>query len=264
MTGLDDNIEAIEQEPMPELYLFTSGTEQERITNYNEDLTFLGYKYKARPIERSRWTFDHNFAPTQVSISAPLTAIFINYISNNPIEPTNIKIYRALKSDLIDYRLIFMGILRGIQISQRQAKARFESKILQLDCRLPKILYQSYCNWDVFDSNCKLSEGPYRINTEVTISGSTLISTTFGGYSDGYFTAGRVVFGSNERWITNHVGNIITLQVPFDSRLSSGDTVTVYPGCDGKASTCKNKFNNFPLFLGFSYIPDHNPVIYGI
>lgn len=260
----DTNLEAIEQVSTPELYLLISGIDIERYTSYNSDLNFQGFLYKSRSIQRSSFTMDQNFAPVEVTVTAPLTEIFTRYISNNPVEPATLTIYKAISTDLTDYAIIFKGVFEGIQINNRQAQARFKNRLMNLKMRLPKILYQSYCNWDVFDSDCKVSEGDHRVETVVTVSGATLTSTAFGAYSDGHFTAGRVVFGANERWVTNHVGNVLTLQVPFDSRLSTGSTVIAYPGCDGSVSTCKTKFNNFTNFLGMPYIPDNNPVIYGV
>lgn len=260
---LETNLQQTEMEAMPELYHFWAGTYEERITSWRSNLIFQGNEYLARPIRRSGFTFDSNFGPVNVSIEAPLVDTFIAYISTQPIEPTHVKIYRAIYSDLSDYAVIFTGQLTRMGITQRMARAEFESKANRLRVRIPQIIYQSYCNWDVFDINCALLSSSFEVKANVSVVSDTLISPTFGTYASQYFRAGRVKFGDDERWVLDHTGNTITLQIPFDSRLTSGKIVTALPGCDGSPDTCKDKFNNFEHFMGFPYIPSHNPVLYG-
>ncbi len=75
---------------------------------------------------------------------------------------------------------------------------------------------------------------------------------------DGYFTGGFVKFGIEARTIMSHVGNQITMAYRM-THLANNNTVDVYPGCDGRNVTCRDKFNNILNFLGFPYIPIENP-----
>lgn len=265
MTAYDDNLQKTEMESMPELYFFSSGDRQEYVTSYYQDVQFLGNTYQARPLKRSGFTFDKNFSPVTMSVTAPLTDIFIRYVASQPIEPTRLKMYRAIDSDLADFRVVFSGTLRKIGISNRMAKASFESKARNLRFRIPKILYQSYCNWDVFEPGCGLVASAFLDNVSVLVSGDQLVSTFFATKPDGYYTSGRVISPQqDERWIIDHVGNTLTLHVPFDTRVSSGTIVSVLPGCDGDPVTCRDKFSNLDNFIGMPYIPSHNPVIYSL
>lgn len=148
-------------------------------------------------------------------------------------------------------------------ISERVAKAEFESKARQLRIRIPKYLYQSYCNWDVFDPDCGLAEFAWKVTTDITVVDDTLISSVFAGYAADYFTAGRVRYEGDERWILKHVTDTLTLQVPFSSAVETGTIVDVLPGCDGSPDTCKDTFSNYPNFFGFPYIPSNNPCLFG-
>lgn len=47
----------------------------------------------------------------------------------------------------------------------------------------------------------------------------------------------------------------IDLWEPIPAPLVVGDEVHVEPGCDKRAQTCRNKFNNFSNFQGFPHIP---------
>jgi uncharacterized phage protein (TIGR02218 family) len=117
----------------------------------------------------------------------------------------------------------------------------------------------------LFDDGCGLSEMDYQVETTVNVAGSEMESGDFSAFADGYFTGGYVKIGSDMRLITDHVESTIVLHVPFGSYVASGAEVLAYPGCDGSPATCKNKFDNFEDgFLGFPYVPDKNPVIWGV
>ena len=259
----DDNLLEKEMTGTPELYHFWSGNEDAYVTSWYEDLQFAGNIYFARPIKRGGFSIDQTFGAVTMIITAPLLAQFIAYVSSQPIEPTRIKLYRAISDDLTDFKVIFTGTLRRMGISDRIAKAEFESKARQLRVRLPKFLYQSYCNWDVFDSDCGLAEFTYTVSTAVTVSNDTLVSSVFAGYAADYFTAGRVKYEGDERWILDHTADTLTLQVPFGSEVETGTVVDVLPGCDGNPDTCKDTYSNFKNFFGFPYVPSNNPCLFG-
>ena len=94
--------------------------------------------------------------------------------------------------------------------------------------------------------------------------------------SDGVRVRGRVsagvavlrrvperVFHARVRFIVAHGGDTITLQLPFDSRVGNGGTVTAYPGCDGSPATCRDRFGNSARFGGCASIPSRNPAVWG-
>jgi uncharacterized phage protein (TIGR02218 family) len=253
-----------EQEAMPEFYEITSGGNVWYYTTYVEGLVFRGVAHEAASVRRSGFTQDTEFGKVELNLQAPVTDVFALYIANLPIEPTQVTIYRAIKSDLSDYVTLFSGTLKSVTIKDRVAMAKCEARSSLLSSRLPTVIYQSYCNHDVFDDGCELPILTWRVVATITdITGYTITSATFGGYADDYFTGGRVQHGSDFRLVTDHVGNVLNLQLPFDARLEVGEDVTVMPGCDGSPATCKNKFNNLLNFLGFPYIPSSNPVIWG-
>jgi hypothetical protein len=79
---------------------------------------------------------------------------------------------------------------------------------------------------------------------------------------DGYYIGGVVEFpAENEkRTIVANSGNTITMIYRM-VHLEDNDTVNVYPGCDGRNTTCRDKFDNIRNFLGFPYIPIENPAL---
>jgi uncharacterized phage protein (TIGR02218 family) len=257
-------IAAKQQEPFPEFYEIEQGGTYERYTSFNESLIFRGTTYQAAPINRGSFSYDTQFGSVNVDITAPITDVFAAYIGNLPIEPVNVVIYRAIKSDLTDYIIIFTGTVKSVTIKNRIATAKLEANSGWLFAKLPNVIYQAFCNHDVFDAGCGLSTITWEVTATITtISGYNIESATFGAKPDQYYTGGTVQFGVDYRLITNHVGNVLSLQLPFDARLEINDDVIALPGCDGAPETCVNKYNNLLRFLGMPYIPSTNPVVWG-
>jgi uncharacterized phage protein (TIGR02218 family) len=251
----------------PEMYKIETGSTIDRYTSWPSDVTFLGSTYEAKPIKRSNLSHDLEFGSVAVNITALLSNTFKQYVGNQPIEPTRITIYRALSSDLTDYIVVFTGNVKHVTISGQQVQARCESKSDYLTKRIPQIIYQSYCNNDLFDARCGLNAAAYKVTGTVSsVSGNTLVSSAWNngnGYPDQWFKGGRAVFGTDMRLIVDHTDDTLTLQIPFGSDVIAGVNVDAYPGCDGSPATCKNKFNNLLNHLGMSYIPSRNPVLWG-
>ena len=108
----------------------------------------------------------------------------------------------------------------------------------------------------------------YKVPVTVTLDPTKTILTAiiFGTYTAGYFIGGTVEFGVEKRTIVAHSVNTITMSYRMinldlnNDDISDGD-VDVYPGCDGRAATCRDKFDNIFNFFGHPYIPIENPAM---
>lgn len=264
MTTYTTNLGLTEQISMPELYEFSSAGTYYRYTSYNTDITFDGNLYEARPIKRGGISRDIQFGKVKLNVDAPVSDVFQQYIASQPIEPVTLTVYRAVSDELTSYVIIFAGTVKSVGIQNNVARATCEARSRLLEQKLPKIIFQSYCNHDIYDTGCTVSDVLYRVTGTITaVSGSTLTAAAFGTYADDYFNLGKVVYGSDIRLITDHTGNDLTIQIPFDSSVAVGTEVYAYPGCDGDPTTCDTRFNNLSNFLGFPYIPSRNPSIWG-
>jgi len=268
MTEFDDNLEGIEVEPVPEFYVLTTGSTVERYTSYSRSLTFLGNYYAAASITRGNLKQDNNFGITTLTVTSPITPSIAKYVPNQPIEPVNIVVYRSHIDNLDQYEIFFKGEIKYVQLRGRLASAQCEAKNKYMLTKIPNVIYQSGCNHDIYDDGCQVD--PFLWRRSATITGISGSSLTF-SFTDGlsavaveYFTGGRINFQNDVRLITgNSVLNTLDLHIPFDSRLSVGSSVYLYPGCDGNPATCNGKYNNLIHFLGMPYIPSTNPVIWG-
>lgn len=253
-----------ELDPIPELYEFEVGTGNfTRVTNYNRPVTFQGNEYTPAAISRKRFSQEEKLKNVQVEITAPILSPTAIYLGSVPTELVGVKIYRAFSTELTSFQQIFKGKIVKVSIKDLVVSATADSRNVLRHNKLPRFVHQPKCNFDLFDSDCTLLEEDFEVSATVTVSNSTLISSVFDGYDDGYFSMGFAKFGNDLRLITNHEGDTITLQVPFSSDLSTGGQVKAYPGCDKAHTTCKTKFDNLENFFGMPFIPSRNPVISG-
>jgi hypothetical protein len=51
----------------------------------------------------------------------------------------------------------------------------------------------------------------------------------------------------------------LTLSTPLGRIPAVDEEVFLFPGCDGKRGTCKDKFGNYTRFGGFPHMPVGNP-----
>lgn len=260
----EEKIQQVQVDSFAELFKITIGDEISYFTSFATDVLFQGNIYSARPIERSEFQFAERMRSVRCRISAPLNPIFMQYVANAPSEAVKVEIYRVfIDNPDINYIVLLGGEVISVTIEGNMASAECESSSHQLKNKIPRFVYQARCNHVLFDLGCGLFEEDFAVPAVVTVSGSNLIASVFDLFDDGDFTKGHAKFGTDFRMITNHVGNTITLQVPFDSRVKSGSTVKVYPGCDGSFSRCINRFDNLVNRLAFDHIPSSNPTIWG-
>jgi uncharacterized phage protein (TIGR02218 family) len=158
--------------------------------------------------------------------------------------------------------VIFVGQIKNVSFKGATANIECVGFEHFLKMPVPTLRYQLTCNWKLFDSHCKIAPEDYKVSAVVTLDATEtkLTSATFGGYDDGYFTGGFVEFGDDSRTIVAHEGNTITIAYRMKS-LTDNDSVDAWPGCDGRAETCRDKFDNINNFLGFPFIPVDNPAI---
>jgi uncharacterized phage protein (TIGR02218 family) len=261
---LATNMEDTQQLQMPEFYQLSCGSRHEYWTSGKETLFWGAHDWIAAPIKRTTLSRDNDFGTISITITTFITDLLGSFIANNPIEPCVITIYRALETDLTDLATIFSGVVKDISVKDRQIQVRCEAQAQYLKKKLPKFIYQSFCNHTLFDTGCQANPNLFKVSDLVSlVSGADIIVPAAATKPDGYFIQGKVVADQDIRLILNHVGSTLTLQIPFDSRVGPGTSVVVYAGCDKDPATCIGKFNNFDHFFGFPYIPNKNPVIDG-
>lgn len=250
-----------------------------RYTNKkNGDEVFLGNTYRSVKIETGRANFNTKVEKTTIEIKMALDANNIKYISNSVAADLEVTVTDMIPS--VGFcKTAFVGEVIDVTVQNNTAKLVVESSTKVFRDKFPPLVHSAFCNHLVFDGGCKLLELAYE--TQVTVSGingnvieaSALASPVFpspfvptSGQLDNWFIGGHVKLfdGTDIRLITDYATtkDSITIQFPFDNRVTVGTVLKVYPGCDRSPETCRDKFNNVENFLGFPYIPRQNPVLF--
>jgi len=265
MTDVLENAQLQEMYGEPELYIVTTGTEVSRYTSWREWVTSDGDAFEPISIKRTTIAYDANLGEVKTTVAVPVTKQFVTNAVNFPIRKTQIQIAKVTINEPNVRTYIFDGTVRGVTFDKGIAQAHCYG-MDQLSTIGPKIIYQSGCNWQVFDTDCGLSQIPFKVNANIDSFNAeelTLHSTAFSAKAAGWFVQGKAYYMNDWRFITDHGSDYIRLHYRFSDALVVDTGIDVYPGCDGLPATCKTKFNNWNKFCGMPSIPSRNPVIWG-
>jgi uncharacterized phage protein (TIGR02218 family) len=134
--------------------------------------------------------------------------------------------------------------------------------------------FQKTCSAVLGDRHCRVDLNQPRYAIERTVErvaeGRVFRFADLNGYPDRWFERGRarMVTGvgvgavgliKNDR--IGPDGREIEVWQPLDLRIAPSDVIRLEAGCDRRADTCRDKFNNFSNFRGFPHIPGEDWLI---
>ena len=241
-------------------------------TSNDSDVDVGGHTYTHVAIKRSGYIKELSPTVPTISITAPITVPFSNYLVATPLLPITVEITKYFDDG--SSGLIFIGKVKDISFEKNVASVRCVMKNNVLKNIIPRTKFQSYCNNDFCDDACGLDVADYtKSGCVITgVSGIELTSDDFAEDANwgGDFTNGYVKFGSDRRFIAKHdeANKKIYLQFAFDG-IEATDTVDLVMGCDKSPATCKafpksehvSSVDNFEHFQGFPYMPFNNPAL---
>jgi len=257
-----DNEEATERKPVEIYHIWRDGGEHWRYTDGDVEVTFDSEDYVPATLSRTLVQQDMQLDVTKMTVTAPyINDAIVDFISSNPIEIlwiTVMKLHREQSPYEAD--VSFVGQIKAVSFKGIEAQIECVGFEHFLNKTIPRWRYQINCNHQIFEDKCALVKASYLTTTVITLDATKTIltSTDFGLEDDGYFTRGEIVFGEESRTAVAHVGNNVTIMYKFIT-LANSDSIDIYPGCDGRITTCYDKYNNIVNFLGFPYIPVENP-----
>jgi len=117
------------------------------------------------------------------------------------------------------------------------------------------IWYLELSNANNFDDNEVLTGG----GNTVVVNGTPAEDTSFYELGEVELTSGD--YSGLRFMIRAAKDDSIYLAIPMPENAESGLSFNVYPGCDKRPSTCKEKFGNVERFSGFIYIPRPEEVL---
>jgi len=249
-----------------ELYQFTrdDGTIW-RYTSSDSDKIYLGNIYTAIPVQRNAIEISQDIFRATLEIEMPSTIDFIQQFVTEPLFLRIAVVVFRYHLDNDEVVLLWTGrVINVEQKGESTGKILCESAYSSLKRPSLRRLYGASCPHVLYKTICKVDESLYEENATITnIDGLDITSPTYGGFADGYFLGGYVELTKDgeftKRFITNHVGSVITVNLPLYSA-ELGDILVSYPGCDHTLDTCFNKFNNVLNYGGQPWIPDRNPM----
>lgn len=243
-----------------ELYDFAQGVNHYRFTSGDAAQVYLGNTYAANYIKRTQVDQSQEQEAGAVEIDIEMDnsmlTMFKNYLPDSEVTLT---VFRNHRGDS-DFQPVFIGTVDSVQFSPGMAKLTCNSIFNKLKREVPYPRYQRQCNHMLYSSGCGVVEGTFTVTgTLSAVSGADITSTTFGTKPNGWFNNGWVLWGTQRRFVLNHVGNVITTITPF-AGISAGQSVSAVAGCARSESDCIGKFNNIANFFGFPRIPQRTPM----
>ena len=260
----------------------TTGTTTWYLTGFERDLNDGENNWLSRPLEYDTITETDNLERQSVTLKSrnfddnPL-ALIIPFALEFPLMVT---IYEGDVDGgtVSNLRAYYYGEVATADVEPPFITADCESMSSIFDGNIPRRLYQNGCNWNLFETVCGMIADNWKW-TAVVVSWDpanfqlvigTLASTNAATLAEHFFACGhvKVTTGGNDyqRLIGDSAaiaaGQVtLILAQALAVAPAAGDVVTLWVGCDGQASTCINKFNNYAQFGGFPLMPVGNPSV---
>jgi len=197
---------------------------------------------------------------TFLGLPMPLAAI------NGALDGATLRVERAYMTTYGDTSngtiLRFQGAVTSIAPSSTAVKLTVSSDLNRLNLAIPRVVFQPQCSHQVYDAGCALVRASFTVFSSVS-AGSTLTSLPSPlTQADDYFRLGAITITSGpnagvRRAVSSflHTSGIVGLAIRLPALCNTGDTFTIWPGCDKKLATCTSKFANQARFRGFPFVP---------
>ncbi len=250
-----------------ELYLFARGAQYWRYTSADEDKVVDGVTYESVQIRRGKFEQNQEMSRSNLSLNMDKGITFLNQFRGSPptdIVQLTIQRYHEGDAGPDNITVPWVGRVVNVKFLEREAEVRLEPVFTSLRRPTLRRMYQTTCPHVLYGKACGKSSADFRTDATLTgVSGRDLMSPVYGTKPDGYFAGGyadwEIAGVLERRFIVNHVGPTITLNLPF-AGIPANATVRTYPGCDHTLNTCKNKFANVPNYGGQPFYPRKNPM----
>lgn len=261
LTGIPE----LEEGEIAELYTFTlaNGTAS-YFTTFDVDLPYRGQVYRAGLLNFDRGTIRCSVGievdDVTVSIYPDMDSDLASlplFCNNGGFDGAWVKIERARKSYVVH---LFEGVIADAVGDRTRCELTISAGTVLLNIDMPRNVYTPGCIYTLFDAGCGVNKADFG-QAAVVMTGSdrrVLISGL--SAENGYFDLGTVSFisGANAgatRTVRESTGGTLVLSYPLSNDPAPGDTLSVYPGCDKRITTCENSFFNKSRYRGFPFIP---------
>jgi uncharacterized phage protein (TIGR02218 family) len=152
---------------------------------------------------------------------------------------------------------LFTGLIDTVMLDPIGAFGSFDVRGLSVESEAFIQTYSPMCRTDLFSVLCSLNPASWLMTGTVdtiidrfnfTVAGLGAPPTD-GWFNQGTFVAASGFKGVIANWIQGSL-KMTTYQPVCMSRLTVGEGMTLYPGCDKTGNTCRTKFSNKLNFQG--------------
>jgi uncharacterized phage protein (TIGR02218 family) len=238
-------------------------------TDHDQDIAFDGHVYLARTgYSRTAIANDSSMGVDNLDVDGVFDAEAITESDMRAglFDHAEVRVF------LVNWADLTMGALKmrrgwfGEVLLTEVAKFRTELRgmVQALQQRIGEI-YSPECRADLGDTRCKVDLAAFtRTGTVTSATDRAVFFATLDGAAtaDGWFNGGTLTFTSGENagrtievksWTASSGRFELFLAVGYS--IATGDSFSVYPGCDKRLDTCVSRFNNVINFRGEPYVP---------
>lgn len=245
-----------------DLYQFVRGENEKiwRFCNADKDLEINGEKWLATAISDSGQggTGEVNVV---LPSNNPVAQLYRGIAPSQPVKATIMR----LDIEEREIRVVWIGTITEVKRPEAEKTELVTAGLSStMDYAGLRLTWGRNCPYSLYDYDCKVNPKNFVV-AGLVIQAINGVSITVGVPKElpsGWFNAGFIEWMDDGvrdvRAVKTHSNNEITL-MGGTHKLAVGMTINVYPGCDGRATTCKSKFNNILNFGGIPHMPNKSP-----
>jgi hypothetical protein len=257
------------------LYEFAWGPTYWRYTSADRDVEYpagSGTIFTAIPISDNGFTQGPEQQPFQVTMprNLPMPVLFNG---TPPSTPITLVARRFHKDDVDEEATVYwtgtVGSVKGLDAVKCEVTGNSISQTVRRTGL--GLGWEVNCTHALFDAGCRADKADFAHDCEITaIIGNTVTvdSLRYDGdrYGAGFLEWAATVEGAiDRRPIDRWGGGTDLVLLGRADRLTVGQAITIYPGCDLSSETCQGFFNNEANNGGFDFlikssIFDGNPI----
>lgn len=240
-------------------------------TDHDRDLSFAGHSFRASS------GMDASALQSATGLSVD-NAQAVGALSDAGVTEDDVRAGRYDRAEiwhwLVDWErpdlrvLMFKGSFGEIRRSDGAFEVELRGLAEALNVPVGRSILKT-CDRKLGDAKCGFDVTRPGFSGEGTAAagsgGATIVATSLGAFSDGWFTQGVVTWLSGEnagalssvkadRMATGGARRIALWQSP-GRPIGIGDRFRIVAGCDKQVDTCRDKFDNLLNFRGFPLIP---------
>lgn len=264
-----DTLEKSVQDSTPiEIYEVTIGSDVYRWTTSEDDVEVDGDTYTATAVSRGAIIADPSDRRAVLVATLPADNEFaMRYVAQAPAAKASVVISRLQRNESPTFdtvQVMYRGSVSNVRFPDNgiTAELSLQTGSAMRGRNMPRYTFAGMCGHVLYGPGCDVNPTAFTISgTCSAASGNTITIPGLNAEADGFFDGGfvRTQSTAEPRLILKHVGNVLTLLLPFGTT-AVGVAFDALAGCDHVlTSDCALVFDNVLKFGGWAFIPQLNP-----